>query len=85
MVYTKEITMKELLEMAEAHLINVQREMLKLADQKRTIEAEIEKINKYLTSSLDIVRLYREEAQDGLEPVNTTVTFQDAVRSLNNK
>jgi predicted nucleic acid-binding Zn-ribbon protein len=84
-VYTKEITMKELLEMAEAHLINVQREMLKLADQKRTIEAEIEKINKYLTSSLDIVRLYREEAQDGLEPVNTTVTFQDAVRSLNNK
>jgi len=77
--------MKELLEMAEAHLINVQREMLKLADQKRTIEAEIEKINKYLTSSLDIVRLYREEAQDGLEPVNTTVTFQDAVRSLNNK
>ena len=71
--------MKELLSMAEAHLINVQREMIKLEEQKNSIEKEIEKLNNYLTSSLEIVKSYKEEVLDGLEPVNTTVTFDDNV------
>lgn len=71
--------MKELLAMAEAHLVNVQREMMKLQGKKISIEQEIEKLNDYLTTSLDVVKLYREEVLDGLEPVNTTVTFKDNV------
>ena len=71
--------MKELLLMAEAHLMNVQREMIKLEEQKKSIEQEIEKLNNYLTTSLDVVKLYKEEVLDGLDPVNTTVTFKDNV------
>jgi peptidoglycan hydrolase CwlO-like protein len=69
-VYTQEITMKELLQMAEAHLLNVQREVQKLEEQKQGIENDIKALNDYLTSSVEHVNSYREQ----IKPINTTIS-----------
>jgi len=69
-VYTQEITMKEILQMAEAHLLNVQREVQKLEEQKQGIENDIKALNDYLTSSVEHVNSYREQ----IKPINTTIS-----------
>jgi peptidoglycan hydrolase CwlO-like protein len=69
-VYTQEITMKEILQMAEAHLLNVQREVQKLEEQKQGIENDIKALNDYLTSSVEHVNSYREQ----IKPINTAIS-----------
>jgi len=62
--------MKEILQMAEAHLLNVQREVQKLEEQKQGIENDIKALNDYLTSSVEHVNSYREQ----IKPINTTIS-----------
>jgi peptidoglycan hydrolase CwlO-like protein len=62
--------MKEILQMAEAHLLNVQREIQKLEEQKQNIENDIKTLNEYLTTSIEHVNSYREQ----IKPVNTTMS-----------
>lgn len=62
--------MKEILQMAEAHLLNVQRELQQLEEQKANIENDIKTLNNYLTTSIEHVNSYREQ----IKPVNTTMS-----------
>ena len=62
--------MKEILQMAEAHLLNVQRELQQLEEQKLNIENDIKTLNNYLTTSIEHVNSYREQ----IKPVNTTMS-----------
>ena len=62
--------MKEILQMAEAHLLNVQRELQQLEEQKVYIENDIKTLRDYLTTSIEHVNSYREQ----IKPVNTTMS-----------
>lgn len=42
--------------MAEAHLINVQREIASLNDQKTKIDGEIKRLAEYLNKGIEILR-----------------------------
>jgi chaperonin cofactor prefoldin len=71
-VYTKEIMMDldkltSVIQMAEAHLLNVQNELQKLHTNKQQIENKISEYNKYLTDSAEDVKTVR----SSVEPTNT--------------
>lgn len=53
--------------MAEAHLLNVQNELQKLQATKREVEEKISEYNKYLTDSVQDVRIIKDE----MKPLNT--------------
>ena len=53
--------------MAEAHLLNVQNELQKLQTTKREVEEKISEYNKYLTDSVQDVRIIKDE----MKPLNT--------------
>ena len=55
------------IQMAEAHLLNVQNELQKLHINKQEIEDKISEYNKYLTSSIEDVRIVK----SSIEPLNT--------------
>ena len=66
---------ESILQMAEAHLLNVQREVLKLEGKKSEIDSEIEKLRKYLTQSIEDVNIARSEQEQEQEPLNTPAAF----------
>jgi hypothetical protein len=49
----KKLTLAQL---AEAHLMNVQREIAGLNEQKSRIEGEIKRLTEYLNDGVDIIR-----------------------------
>lgn len=60
--------MSKVLEMAEAHLLNVEREINMLRERQKTVEAEIEKLTVYLREG---VAQLQQERQKLSEPVPT--------------
>ena len=54
------------IQMAEAHLLNVQNELQKLHTNKQQIENKISEYNKYLTDSADV-----KTVRSSVEPTNT--------------
>jgi len=51
-------------EMAEAHLLNVQREIQNLSQRKADIEKEIDTLNKYLVDGSEALQGESSEASD---------------------
>ena len=51
-------------EMAEAHLLNVQREIQNLSQRKADIEKEIDTLNKYLVEGSETLQGESSEASD---------------------
>lgn len=49
----QEMTLEKL---AEAHLMNVQREIAALNEQKSRIEGEIQRLNEYLNNGVEVMR-----------------------------
>jgi|TARA_R110000744_G_scaffold182622_1_gene301869 hypothetical protein len=62
----KEIKVTNILEMSEAHLMNVQREIQSLENQKIELDSELEKLTTYLKEGVDAVEQARSEAQAAL-------------------
>lgn len=60
-------TLNSVVQMAEAHLLNVQNELQKLKNSKVDIEKKIIDYTNYLTQSASDVRIIKDE----LEPLNT--------------
>jgi len=60
-------TLNSVVQMAEAHLLNVQNELQKLQNSKMDIEKKITDYTNYLTQSASDVRIIKDE----LEPLNT--------------
>jgi len=60
-------TLNSVVQMAEAHLLNVQNELQKLQNSKVDIEKKITDYTNYLTQSASDVRIIKDE----LEPLNT--------------
>jgi peptidoglycan hydrolase CwlO-like protein len=59
--------LNSVIQMAEAHLLNVQNELQKLQATKREVEEKISEYNKYLTDSVQDVRIIKDE----MKPLNT--------------
>tara|TARA_Y100000592_G_scaffold51255_1_gene80985 strand:+ start:728 stop:934 length:207 start_codon:yes stop_codon:yes gene_type:complete len=59
--------LNSVIQMAEAHLLNVQNELQKLHATKQEVENKISEYNKYLKDSVDDVRIVKDE----IEPLNT--------------
>lgn len=59
--------LNSVIQMAEAHLLNVQNELQKLQTTKREVEEKISEYNKYLTDSVQDVRIIKDE----MKPLNT--------------
>ena len=59
--------MATLKEMAEAHLINVQREIQQLTERKVSIDQEIEKMNSYLIEGKQTLGEEEEESSNQVE------------------
>lgn len=55
------------IQMAEAHLLNVQNELQKLHVNKQEVEDKISQYNKYLTDSIEDVKIVK----SSIEPINT--------------
>ena len=72
------IVLNTVLEMAETHLTNVQQEITKLEASKVKIDEQISTYNKYLTDSVEAIRIVRKEMQD--EPVNTPTPSNNIVQ-----
>ena len=49
---------KQIVDMAEAHLLNVQRELQTLTQRKAEIESEISKLENYLKDGIEAVSTY---------------------------
>jgi len=62
-------TLESVVQMAEAHLLNVQNEIKKLEEAKADIEKKIIDYNEYLTRSINDVRIVREDNK----PINTPI------------
>lgn len=60
-------TLNSVVQMAEAHLLNVQNELQKLQNSKVDIEKKITDYTNYLTQSASDIRIIKDE----LEPLNT--------------
>ena len=67
-----EMKMKKLIDMSEAHLLNVQREITSLEQRKVEIDSEISKLTEYLREGVDTVTQAKSEANAALaEPQST--------------
>ena len=64
--------LKSVIEMAEAHLMNVQNEIKKLESSKLEIDKKIDDYKNYLTRSVSEVKIVRDE----LQPINTPMPEQ---------
>jgi prefoldin subunit 5 len=58
--------MSNVLDMAEAHLLNVQREVQNLNQRKQEIDQEIEKLTEYLDEGVQVVNTAKSEANAAL-------------------
>ena len=58
--------MSNVLDMAEAHLLNVQREVQNLEQKKQEIDKEIEKLTEYLNEGVQVVNTAKSEANAAL-------------------
>jgi len=70
--------MSDVVEMAEAHLLNVQREIQTLSERKVQIEQEIEKLTSYLNDGvqeLQTVKSKENEALTGGENASNQTTI----------
>jgi prefoldin subunit 5 len=54
--------MSDVVEMAEAHLLNVQREIQTLSERKVQIEQEIEKLTSYLNEGVQELQVVKSKA-----------------------
>jgi len=61
--------MAKLVEMAEAHLLNVQREIATLEQRKVEIDAEVEKLKSYLQEGVQELQAVAQDASE-----NTSVS-----------
>tara|TARA_B100002019_G_scaffold287451_1_gene299482 strand:- start:1119 stop:1325 length:207 start_codon:yes stop_codon:yes gene_type:complete len=61
------VELNSVIEMAEAHLMNVQNEIKKLESSKLEIDKKIDDYKNYLTRSASEVKIVRDE----IEPLNT--------------
>ena len=52
---------KQIVDMAEAHLLNVQRELQTLSQRKVEIEGEISKLEGYLKDGIEAISSYSSE------------------------
>ena len=66
--------MKEIAQMAEAHLINVQQEIRKLQDSKQKIEADIKSLTEYIESSVTHLQTFKESLEASVSTVDTSST-----------
>ena len=73
--------MTNILEMSEAHLMNVQREIQVLENRKLEIDSELEKLSTYLKEGVEAVQQAKSEAQAALASEATTPpsTFTDVM------
>lgn len=64
--------MKELLDMTEAHLINVRQEIERLSEQKEQITGEIERLTDYFEQGVKVLDSHRAELQENASSVEDT-------------
>ena len=64
--------MRELLEMTEAHLTNVQQEIERLSLQREQISNEIVRLNDYLEQGVKVLDSHRAESQENASSVEDT-------------
>lgn len=68
--------MPTMIEMVEAHLINVQREMNTLTERKNAIEQEVQKLQNYLNDGVSVLN----EAKDtAIKPTATEPLTQKSL------
>tara|TARA_Y100001938_G_C7971202_1_gene369425 strand:- start:452 stop:691 length:240 start_codon:yes stop_codon:yes gene_type:complete len=66
------------LEMAEAHLINIQREIQKLEQSKNELQVEIERLQEYFNEAIGVVETAKSDAQAALvSPTTSPSTEQE--------
>jgi len=68
---------KILVEMAEAHLININREIQQLDQKKKDIDNEILRLKNYLDENSVVVQQAKSEAQAALASSTTTPSSED--------
>lgn len=64
--------MKELLDMSEAHLMNVRQEIERLSEQKEQITGEIERLTDYFEQGVKVLDSHRTESQQNASSVEDT-------------
>jgi len=65
-----QLTMAQL---AEAHLMNVQREISQLNQRKSEIDVEIKRLTEYLNSGVDVIRQHQ---RSQAKPADATEVFK---------
>tara|TARA_A100001515_G_scaffold113345_1_gene94574 strand:+ start:555 stop:791 length:237 start_codon:yes stop_codon:yes gene_type:complete len=68
--------MTSVVDMAEAHLINVQREVQQLVKRKEDIQAEIDRLTQYLGEATGVVETAKSEAQAALAGSATSTSSE---------
>lgn len=67
--------MPTMIEMVEAHLLNVQREVNSLTERKNAIDNEIQKLQKYVTDGVTVLN----EAKNATKPSVTDTLTQKSL------
>jgi len=62
---------ERIIQMAEAHLLNIQNELQKLEANCDELESQINQIKNYLTDAVEAVNIVRQEKTS--DPINTTM------------
>jgi predicted nucleic acid-binding Zn-ribbon protein len=62
---------ERIIQMAEAHLLNIQNELQKLEANRNELESQISQIKNYLTDAVEAVNIARQEKTS--DPINTTM------------
>jgi predicted nucleic acid-binding Zn-ribbon protein len=62
---------ERIIQMAEAHLLNIQNELQKLEANRNELESQISQIKNYLTDAVEAVNIARQEKTS--DPTNTTM------------
>lgn len=62
---------ERIIQMAEAHLLNIQNELQKLEANRNELESQINQIKNYLTDAVEAVNIARQEKTS--DPINTTM------------
>lgn len=68
--------MTSVLDMAEAHIINVQRELQQLEKRKEDVQAEIDRLTQYLGEAAGVVETAKSEAQAALAGSATSTSTE---------
>jgi uncharacterized protein YhaN len=62
---------ERIIQMAEAHLLNIRNELQKLEANRNELESQINQIKNYLTDAVEAVNIARQEKTS--DPINTTM------------